>query len=548
MRVNRHVIVTGVFILIALFGVGLSLSTPYFPNDDEHVHFLANLQEKEQNLPDAYMLQGLDHGPYIWPKVLDTFYEPLGHDVFKSIALVILIFTTGLAAYFAFRYLGLPWIPSLALSVIALLPRYSIGLETFGLITFREAIGRSFATPIFFIATAFLINRVNKQESLWPIFGIIGFLLFIHPVSITLFALLSLVATGVTMLLQRRNILKTIYALTTSFAAFILAGSYFFVEVVLRLGRSIPESTVSILEYTEAVVFRNAWEFPLASVAWIPHMLIVSIFFIGILAAVYFAPQLRFLRERYQLPRGKDIAIWGATLSIAAIVLSLVVPAVDLFFMKTAGMSHIFQQWNRIAKFYYLGIFILLIPATHMLWQWFTVSSFRFKKVIAVLLIAGGIASSSFAFEWFQFTVGYPNYTAAYIPQALSKIEDGMTPEEYSLLCKTLSELGAGVDSEIISGDFRLRFYCRANLYVTYEEGSAYMFLKRSDLVEWHRAYLAQRAAFKNDDPYAPVEFAKSVGARFIVDGRREKYTLLKDSPGLTVATTTQYIIIKVNQ
>ena len=74
--------------------------------------------------------------------------------------------------------------------------------------------------------------------------------------------------------------------------------------------------------------------------------------------------------------------------------------------------------------------------------------------------------------------------------QSLSGIPDDTTANEYRETCNALTKFGATSTTTVISGNFAFRYYCKANLYVTLEEGAAYQQLKRADVVNWYTQYL----------------------------------------------------------
>ena len=298
----RNFIIVGTFALMALFGLFVSLSAPYISSGDELVYLTGTLQAKEGTLPDAYMLQGYDYSVYLYPKIMSYWYEPLGYYAFKSIYLFALVLATGLSAYTLFRFLRLPWLPSLLLSVVLLIPRFSSGTEIFGILTFREAIGRQIALPLFLVGTAFLIRRMIEKKSLWPVFGIFGFGLFLHPVTVMLFSFISLVAITMTRLFQRVSALKVFREVIVSGAVFVLSGSYFFIDVFARLARGVADEGVSTDLYAQAIMFRNAWEFLPESLLFFRHMAIVSVFFVALIVIFYSIPALRLVRAKYLFP------------------------------------------------------------------------------------------------------------------------------------------------------------------------------------------------------------------------------------------------------
>jgi len=532
--------------LVAALGFWVSYSAPYSPSSDELVYLTGTLQAKEGNLPDAYMLKGMDFGPYLYPQVMSAWYESFGYWAFKSLYLVTLIIATGLAAYAMYRLLGLQWVPALLLSVVALMPRFSSGQEIFGVLTFKEAIGRAGALPLFFIGTGFLIKRLKEGKSLWPIFGIFGLLLFLHPVTVMLFAFISLVAVAITRAFQRTSLWSIVRETFVSGITFILAGSYLFIEVFQRLGNGVADKGVSTVLYVQAIMFRNAWEFPIEALLWFRHIAIVSAFFIVALIIFYTLPALRSLRERYVLSHGRDLLVWGVATALGSLIITILFPGLNLYFMAHADAPYIFQQWSRISKFYYLGLFVALIPMVYALWQGYLESQGRYKKVLVALLFIAGILSSSFGFEVAQFAIGYKNFEKAYIPQTLSRIPDDTTPAEYREACNALTELGATSTTLMISSDFAFRYYCRAHLYVTNEEGGAYQQLLRSDVVNWYTKLLAQRAALGRGDPQKILDFAKSIGADFVIVPRVAKYAFLEILAGHKIVMTTKHIIVKV--
>jgi hypothetical protein len=542
----RNSIVTGTFLLIALFGVVLSLSASYATDGDELTYLVGTLQAHEGTLPDAPMLQSYNDGPYLYPQIMYRWYEPLGFDAFKSIYLIFLVLVTGLCGYALFRMLGLPWIPSLLFSVVLLMPRFSSGLETFGVLTFNEAQGRAMAVPLFLLASAFLISRLGMRKSLWPVFILIGLCEFLHPVTVMLFAFIALVGVAITQLIVHRTSLVRVLCDTfVSGAAFVLAGSYFFVYVFERLGKGVSSTGVSAASYVQAVLARVAWDFPPASLVWFRHMVIVSALFVALLIAFYTVPRLRALRTRHLVVHSREMVVWGLSVAIGSLVLCVLLPGLNLYLMEHADMSYIFQQWSRICKFYYLGLFIALVPCIYALWGWYCESTYRFKHAVLALFFVLCVASSSFGFEVTQFFIGYPNFETAYIPQTLSHVPSNITEAEYQQTCTLLSSMGATSETLILSSDFALRYYCRSKLYTTSEEGAAYLQLSRGDLVDWYDREVVQDQAFANG-PAAIVVFAEHVGATFIV-ADLPRYAGLEMLSSAEVATTSRQIVVKIS-
>lgn len=544
--IYRWAIVALVFSTLAVGGIMLSLSAPYVKSDDEVVYLTGALQTKDHTLPDAYMLQGDDYGPYLYPKVMSLFWESLGYEKFKSIYVFVLVLATGFAAYAMFRRLWLPFVPALLLAVIAILPRFSSGQEIFGVLTFRDAIGRASAYPLFFLGAGFLVERLIEKKSLWPVFAVFGLCVFLHPVTVMLFAFAGLCASAVVLLFQRVPLPTVIGRIFISGITFVIAGGYFFMSVFERLGNGVASVGVSAALYTQAIVTRNAWEFPEQSLLWFRHMGVVTAVFILALVIFYTVPKFRALRLRYPFPQGRMVMIWGASLAIVSLVVTVLLPGLNLYLMQHADAPYVFQQWSRISKFYYLGVFIAIVPMVYVLWAWYRESLWRYKHVVLALLFVLGVSSSTIGFEFGQFVIGYRNFEKAYVPQVLTGILDDTTPLQYREVCDALTSLGAEPNDEIISGDFSFRYYCRANLYVTYEEGGAYQQLTRHDVVDWYTHYLAQQTVLKDADPQSIMTFGKSINAHFVVLSKNEKYAPLTNIPDWKSMITSKHIVLRI--
>lgn len=544
----RTGIVVSVFVLIACAGVFWSLSTPYIESTDELVYLTGVLQKNEGTLPDAYMLQGYAYGPYVYPHFLEWWYESLGYESFKSLALLFFIVATGLAGYTLARLLGLPWIPSLLFSILLLIPRNSAGTEFFGVLTFHEAIGRTLALPFFLLTSGILLKRVINKKPLWPVFAVSGLLLFLHPATVMVFVAVCLCGVLLLRIYQQRNIQTAIREVFLSGLMFILAGSYFFIEVFARLSRSVVSEGVSTVDYVQAVLFRNAWEFPEATLAWYTHMFLITAPFLLLLLASYLAPRLKTLHKKYVLPHASVLVVWGGSVALTSLFVALLLPGVNLYLMEHAGMSYVFQQWSRISKFYYLGLFVALIPTWYVLWGWYRESTHAIKHAVLAIVLLIGIASSTFVFELTQFAVGYPNYERAYVPQKWSHVTDGTRPAEYREVCNALIRQGATPTTVILSGEFALRYYCRADLYATGEEGAAYLQLKRRDLVGWYNAYHAQRKAFSSGNIDTMLAFAKETGASFIVVPRNEKFAAFESLAHTDGIVTSRHLVFMVEK
>lgn len=546
-RFSQNAIVVGVFLALAFFGVLLSFSAPYALDDDELVYLTGALQAREHTLPDAHMLQAYDYGPYVYPAAMFSVFDSLGYYPYKTILVFLLVLSTGIAGYALFRLLALPWIPALLLSLVAVMPRDAAGTETFGVLTFREATGRSLALPLFLLGSGFLIHRLVRGKSIWWLFGLFGLLIFLHPATILLFAPVAIFGILAVRFLQRTPFVKMVHEVALASVAFIVGGAYFFYVLVSRFSHTVSAQGVSAADFVQAVYFRNQFEFPAASLLWFRHMFVVSSLFIALLIAFYTIPRLKALLARYPLPHAREILVWGLTAAASALLITIAVPGIDLYLMQHADAPYFAQQWSRTAKLYYLGLFVAVTPLIYALWQQYVASTNRWKHLFAALIVLAGVLSSTIPFEMGQFALGYKNYNPAYIPQSLSHVPDRVTPSEYEELCGALKTLGAKPETLIISNDFALRYYCRSDLYATSEEGAAYLQLERADMVTWYKRYIAQRTAIASGDPQAMIAFAKSVGGEFVVMPRDQKHAKVETFRARPVATTTRFTVLKVN-
>lgn len=539
MTTRRLLIATLVFALVAAAGIAVSLSAPYRGDGDEIVDLTGQLQA-HQALPDPQVVKQMDFGPYLYPRIMYAAGMPYDFYLFKSLYLILLIFSIGFAGYAMYRLLGLSFAPALALAVALLMPRFSSGLEVFGAFTFHEAIGRMAALPLFLVATAFLLRRIERGRPLWPVFLVTGLFVFMHPVTVTLFAFVSLVTLFIVRVVRSRAWLRALKEAAVCGIMFTLGGAYFFIDVFSRLSHGASAAGVSQSAYVQAVYYRMVWEYPRAVIHWFPSMFIVSFVPIALISARYLVPAVRRAYERHVLLQRELIFTWGVALALASLALAIVIPGGNLYAMEHWHAPDIFQQWSRIAKFYFLGVFIAVTPVIYALWGWYRESAHRYRHALAALAVLALVACSSFGFEVAQFVVGYKNFEASYVPQAFSHVPDAPTPRQYEALCARLRALGGGDHPKVISDEFALRFFCQADLYVTYEEGSAYLYLSRASLIGWHSRELAQRAALSKG-PAAAAAFARAAGADFIVVPSTPRYASYRDAPG---ATSTEAFIV----
>lgn len=518
----------------------ISVAAPYVANDDELVYLLGAEYSHGVELPDVPMLRGYDYGPYLYPIIMHMVYEKLGFTTFKIGLLILLIFSTGWAAYFCFRLLLLPHVESIFLMLVGLLPRVATGTEFFGVLTFREAIGRSLAVPLFFVATAWIVHHVIHRKATWPTFLCIGIFSFLHPVTVLLFAAIMLVGVGCTYVWRDGPSWSGVTEVLRGGIAYLIGASYFLVEVVIRLYTSSTHVVpVNAGEYVEAVLFRNSWEFPQASMGWIMHLLIVSSFFIfGALLVTWCTRNTSFPRHS----QVGTLSVFGVSVLIASLTFAVILPGLNLYAMKFYEAPYLFQQWSRIGKFFYIGLFVAIIPVVYILGQW--VRSIPHGRTIATFLLIAGILSSSFFFEIAQFLVGYKNVTKEYIPQYFSSIPDDVTPQEYREVCGILRTRSTALFPKVISNDFAFRYYCHADLFATLEEGAAYLQLPRDSFLGWFRNYTKQRTVLREANPSEMILLAQETDSEFIVLPRAERYLpFIKKYPHAVFGTQNHIVI-----
>lgn len=527
--------------LFASIGVSISIAAPYVANDDEVVYLLGAELSHGLDLPDTDMLKGYDYGPYLYPVVMHMVYEHVGFVFFKVILLILLILSTGSAAYYCFRLLLLPHAEAMLLALVVLMPRLATGTEFFGVLTFKEAVGRSLAVPLFFFGSSWLMYRLLQRLSVWPVFLFIGVFSFLHPVTVLLFAVVMFIGMASVFVWREGLSWRLVGVCVSAGVAYLVGASYFLIEVVARLYTSSTKTLpVNTSEYVEAVLFRNSWEFPEASMGWLIHLLVVSIFFIvGGLIAVWF---LRKTPVR-QHPYAQTLFVFGGAVLTASIVLAVVLPGLNLYMMRFHDAPYVFQQWSRIGKFFYIGMFFALVPVVYMLGQW--VRAIAHTRTLATLLLFAGLVSSSFFFEIAQFIVGYDNVTKEYIPQKLSLIEDDVTPQQYREVCALLPKYSANVFPKVLSNDFSFRYYCHADLFATLEEGAAHLQFPRDSLVAWHKDYLRQRTILREANPDAMIMLARETLSDFIIVPKASRYqTIINRYPEAVLETQTHVIVV----
>ena len=152
------------FIAISSVSVLYSLSLPYIVNGDTYIVLLATKTEADINYPDRDILQKMDFRPYLYPDILEFFTERFSLQATTYILLFILVFCTGFSAYLALRMLDFSRTVSVAVSLVALFPRASIGSEIWGVFTYGEVLGRSFGLPVLWLLTAWFIKRKYENS------------------------------------------------------------------------------------------------------------------------------------------------------------------------------------------------------------------------------------------------------------------------------------------------------------------------------------------------------------------------------------------------
>ena len=495
------------FIIVGTTSVLYSLTLPFSVNGDTYVTLLANKAISDVHYPDREMILRNDFRPYLYPVTLEFLNSRFSAHDYTLILLFFLVVVTGFAGYIALRMLGFSRVISTSVSAIALFPRSCIGMELWGVIAPSDVLGRTFALPVLWLLAAWYIKRKQEKRSLWPVFAFLGLSTYIHPVSLVFFGgILFLVFLF--QIIVEKNWRRGFKDFGISVAAFCAGASLLLVKIFGTTSRIASHGDglqVSGADYATAVYARIRWDFPPASTVWIRNVLVVSFIFLFAGAWAYFEIRKQKKKENTMY---KEIFRFALPLIFFSIVISIALPALQIWLMREHNWPLIIQQASRVSKYYYLGLFLIFAVALSLITK-----RYPKKKYLIELITVIGIASSGFGLEWFEFLIGYPNYSESYIPAVFQHKNFPNESLKYPAICKQMKDAGITRNDIVLSDDFPLRYFCEAKLLVTMEEGSAYLMSGKSEMVWWQRTYYEQGGSF--DTAEHLVNFAKREKARY---------------------------------
>ena len=499
-------------LLITVFFVGLNAFLPEVLKGDEVVTLLVDASTKDPSYPGYELFRSMEHnGTYLFNPIISFFDRTFAPLVYSKIFLSILILSTLVAAFVSLRLMGVSKQSSFVTSLIALIPRMSPGMTYFGVLTEKEVAGRSFGMPLMWLLVGVLVYRMQRGKSLWQVFLFAGLAVYMHPVSMVFMsAILFAILLGY-LVMSKPPIKVAVKEFAKSLGAFLLVASALIHNIVSTVSSALPDGAVvegGGAAFAEALAFRMPWDFIGETLRWMRHVGVVSFFFVVVILYVGYL----LYKKRTVLSRAERTAalVGGAVLGIG-VVASLVLPNLQLWLVATYDAPFVLQQSSRFFKFYYLGLFILFAVALDILRK-----TWNHRYITPVVLVLG-LLSSSVGFEWTQYVLGYQNYEKAYIPLALQEEPHVDKRTKYAEICSALEAAGVESGERLISSDFNLRYFCRVDLYTTYEEGTFYMMRGKEDMLYWYDIYTEQDGILKGDDIDAFIAFMESKESRTAV-------------------------------
>ncbi len=492
------------------YGAVLYSSTLYqWVDGDEIVALESEKALHDDTYAERDVIGLMGYRTYLFPKLVTILNDIAPLPAYKTYVLFFIVASTIFCAYVALVWLRFPRWLAFTVAIVAIFPRFAPVGETFGALTPYEIQGRNLAVPMYWLFSAWFINRFTANKRMWPVFLVLGFVSYVHPATmIMFFGLLLLAHLGMT--LSAGKWLVALKHFGTHILAFSIGAFFLLYEIVTRThGIASPASdlVVSTKDYVHALQFRIPWEYPPHSVAWLRHVLIVGgIFFISSLYVLWRMRKGDIKKDS----RLEVIITWSAWVLVLSFIIHLFVPITQLFLIEHFDAPLVLWQFGRIFKFTYLALLLMFAVAVYLLHKRYQ------KRWITTLMLMMGVASSSFAFEWFQFLIGYPNYQKEYIPAVLQEKELPNQYTYYQRLCTQLHEAGAQKGDVVLINDFNIRYFCGLRPHTSFEEGTAYIFMGKGPLVAWHKDMLRQTEVLKGDDVDAVVVYAEEVGARFV--------------------------------
>jgi len=499
-----HYVVALIFaLLFALAVISYKTVVYEYVDGDEVVLLESEKARRDTSYPDRDLLSTLGYSTYVYPKVLSSLNTTYSFQKCKYIVTFASVFLTVYFTYVALVMLEFSPFVAMGTSLVAVFPRAG-PIDAFG--GLLMVTGRTFALPVVWLISAWYIRRRKYGKALYPVFFATGLASYIHPASFTMFFALLMVV-HLCLEVWDSKYKKAMIDMFGFSVAYAVGAFFLLMEIVKRLFiASHPieaVSTVTVAEYVDALYTRVPFEFVMVNLAWMRHVVIVSFFFFC--AAAYVLYLLR-KKEILQSSMHFQIVRWSTLVMVAAFVIHIAVPGIQMYLLETFGTPYILWFFARTFKYFWLGILLLFAVAlVHVLK--------KYGRMYAVLCIACGILSSSFFFEWFQFVVGYKNYQKEIIPVALQDVTYASGFDESRNWCTAYEAVGAVEGDMVLSDDFTLRYFCGLRPYVTHEEGTAHLFLGKESLVAWREKMLYQRVVLAGSNSESVRSYAKRVGA-----------------------------------
>jgi hypothetical protein len=507
-RLHPHLLILVVAVVVASLCTWYSTKVVQVIDGDEIVLIESEkVNDGVENYFNAEVVSAMGYTTYLYPKLVAWLAKLLPIPVYKKILLWFLVFTTLLASYYSLRLLNFTSLISLGVALVALAPRVAPVGEIFGILTQSETMGRSFAVPFFWLLSSWYIYRFQHGLRIEVVFFMLGLLTCVHPATMIMFFVMSIMVHAVLLLVKTSfgNMFRNVFLCAGAYAA---GASYVLFEIVQRATQVASiHDPVKTSEYLAALKYRIPWEYLPDSIMWFRHVVIVStVFFVSLAYAWYRIHQKNFDKKSMEY----FIVLYSTWALGIAFVMHLAVPLTQYYVMKLFDAPLVFWQFGRMYKFSYLVLaFVFAVVVTDV--------RRRFGVKWAFLLLVCGMLCSTFTFEWFQYVVGYKNYTEVYIPASWQPGVVVNHYDEYVDWCDDFTKAGARPGDIVFRDDFNLRHFCDLQPYTTNEEGTGHIFLGKESLVAWHKDMLEQTQILKGEDLKSLIEYGYQKNALFAV-------------------------------
>lgn len=537
---KKEILIFFVILFVSFLAVFYSKTLPLTTRGDTYVTLLANKAVADPTFPDRSLILNFDFKPYLYTDILAFFDTHFELFTYKLILLFILVFLISYSAYVSLRILGFSSFISILVALVSLLPRVGVGGEAWGVFTTDDVLGRNFGLPFIWLVSALFLRRKFDNKTLWPVFVLSGLASYVHPVSMIFFNGLLFLVLFIWAVKDKKEDIRNIGYSILAFclSSSILLYKIFFITRDMGTSR-IGDVPASTKEYFEALVYRVNWDFFPQSAIYTVHFFIINfVFFVAIGYVIW---------NIYNNKIDKNsllyfISKFSLLIILLSVFLSFFIPNFELWLVKNYNFPFIIQQSSRFFKYYYLGQYLLTAVAVKIFFDNFRNN----KKIIFVIFLFVGLASSTFGFEIFKFFVGYKNYKQEYIPNYLQKNKLADDQVVFPKICKQMESVGIKKDDLVISDDFQLRYFCGIKLLTTFEEGSAYFVLGKNELVWWYRVYTEQKKVLYGNNPNDFLVFAKKFKADYALIEINSPLLAQFEKSGIVVSKGDRLAIIKL--